>query len=271
VADFTRTKALRESFIRIRLDEADLARLARTVRESTQEYGGDIAIEVSSADGAESFRSADPAFLESGDMPRELRSVSISYRRYDAPLACRFDFSPERGAQLSVDGADVHRVTGLFDDLRRQLSQRYVVGRSLVRQLDKWWIAPPLSLLAATAVYSVFDLAIDLAVLRWPSFRGSGLHTAMTTIGWTAVVVAYVAGPFPLVDVLRHGLPAGEFGGKLSDRHSIRRSVILWTFSAILMPIFVRTLFGLVADASARVHALPTPMPATSTPSPKSQ
>src|SRR5688572_9440955 len=93
MAEFTRQRSLTENFLRVRVDETDLVRLARTIAAATQDLGGSVEIEVTTGDGGEAIRTADPAFFETVYMPREIASVSIRYNHYKAPLACRIELS----------------------------------------------------------------------------------------------------------------------------------------------------------------------------------
>lgn len=250
MSEFRRHKALGRSFHRIGVDEADLARFARTIREATRDYGGEVEIVVTSADGAETFRPNDPEFLESKDMPAHVRSAAILYREYKAPLECRLQFSTrgDGSAELTVDGTDVHRVTGLFDDLSRQIDGRRLVGRWLTARIDRLWLEMALGLLVAVAIYSAFDIGLDLADVRWPHFKGSGLRSGIASIGWLCVLVGWFAGGAGLRRLLAQSFPVVEFRGDLADAQGVRRSVIFWVFSAIFMPILVRSMSGLVVD-----------------------
>ena len=254
--EFTRQKKFSEKFVRIRVDERDLARLARTIQEATREYDGTIEIEVTSPDEAETIRTTDPEFLESVDMPREVGSVSIGYRNYKAPLSCKVKLSTqeEGTANLEVDGTDVHRVAGLYDDLKRQLTSLHVFGESVAKRLDSLPMHFGISAFPALAIYSLFDLALMLFSFWFPTFKGSPLNTFIARIGWLCVGAGFMMGGFPIKRLLKDALPAVEFAGKISDRKRVRRSLIYWVFSAILIPIIVRVLWNLIADLLARVR-----------------
>src|SRR6185369_11257135 len=91
---FTRHKTLRQQFDRLRIDENDLARLAFIMKSLQSRFGGKIEISIVSADGEETIRTNDPDFFVSSHMPPQIRSVSISYRNYSAPVSCSIDLSP---------------------------------------------------------------------------------------------------------------------------------------------------------------------------------
>lgn len=254
MTDFTRQKTLNQKFIRVRLDESDFTRLARTIHEATREYPGEIEILVNSADGAETFETSDPQFFESTDMPRELKSVSIRYRKYNAPLACHLEayLGDNSGVTLSVDGQDVHRVSGLFDDIKRQLEARRVFGRRLLKTTNTVWFALLLSLATALGIYSVFDLGLNIAYLSWPQFKVSAVRNVIVFGAWVLVGLGFITGSYPLLRLIHQSFPGVEFAGRLSDGNRRRRSIIYWVFSAILVPILVRVLFGLIADLATR-------------------
>lgn len=197
---------------------------------------------MTSPDDAETIRTNDPEFMESVDMPREVGSVSIGYRKYNAPLSCKVELSTrkEGAAYMTVDGTDVHRVTGLFDDLKRQLASLHVFGESVAKRMDCLPVHLGISVLAALAIYSLFDLVLIILSLWFPTFKGSTVYLIIAAIGWLCALIGLWWAGFPIMRMLKDALPTVEFAGKLSDRKRVRRSQIYWAFSAVLIPIVVR-------------------------------
>jgi hypothetical protein len=224
--------------------------MARAIQAATREHGGEVLIKVVSADGAETFTSEDPGFLESPDMPRTVAMITLSCGRYDSPFTCRLDFRVRKDpeATLSVDGTDINRVAGLFDELCRYIEQRYAFGRWLAEHIDDFWIVFVLGTLMASAVYNLFDIPLDFAMARVPSFRDSTLRAVISTIGWAAVAIGALSGGFWLKRLLGDSFPVIELAGKLSDGRSVRRATIVWVFSAILFPLVLRSFLGFVGD-----------------------
>lgn len=258
MVDFTRYKTLKQDFVRVSIDETDLARFARTIRDAVKDYEdegaeGEMDIEVATADQEEVFRTDCPDFFESENMPATIRSVSVSYHQYEPSIACSISFSagPEGSASLSAKGTDA-RVTGLFYDLVKRVRAKQVFGQRLTQVLDKSWFALLLGMLVAFAVYSAFDVLLSLLVAYSPEFKGSSTYSIIVSIGWGAVLLGLLMGGDPLVRLLKQCFPPVEFTGRLSDPQMIRRSRIVRTATTILIPIVLNVFSGMLIELITR-------------------
>lgn len=121
---FSRRKTVRREFWQVRLSEHDLYQLATEVQKLAGRFGGEIDIEVVSADGEDTIRTSSPAFMRGPDLPRAVRSVAISYRQYPAPLSCRLELPRYTGgpAMLEIEGNDPTAISGMFREFERTLA-----------------------------------------------------------------------------------------------------------------------------------------------------
>ena len=159
---------------------------------------GEITIVVETADGQDSFESNDPAFFTSDDMPTNIKNVAISYDDYSAPITCkltnRWQISRKvHGSfMLSVEGTG-HGVEQLFRDLESDLAARQVFGQWLQLVKDNIWAWLLVSMFSAAAMYSVFDIALDLWALLQPEFRLSTVNQVMAGIGFVMILFSFFA------------------------------------------------------------------------------
>ena len=241
MVDFTRRKSLESEFAGIRITENDLASIARAVQKVSSDYDGAPNIRIITADREEAYKTESPEFFESGQMPTQIDSVSINYTHYQNPIECSISFSagPDGFAKLSVEGTDP-KVADLFHDLNREIGSKAVFSTKLVKFLDSIWAHIILNPLVALAVYSLFDATLDFASARYPAFEGSTGHYAIGLAGWIAVFAALVLGGFPIVRNFKRCFPKLEFSGRLSDRYTRKRTVLVWIFSGIVLPILLR-------------------------------
>jgi len=90
MTSFVRLKSLSQYFSSTRLivTESDLNRLASVMAKEGASGGLPIEIEVSTADGEDTYLATDPEFFLSPDMPKWIRKISISSsdRRTDIML-----------------------------------------------------------------------------------------------------------------------------------------------------------------------------------------
>ena len=258
MVDFTRHKTLKLDFVRVSVDETDLARFAGTIRDAVKDYEdegaeGEMDIEIATADQEEEFRTGCPEFFESNNMPAAIRSVSISYSQYEPHIDCELSFSSGSGgsASLSARGTDA-RVTGLFYDLAKQVKAKQVFGQRLTRVLDKPWFTVLLAMLVAFAVYSAFDVLLSFLAAYSPEFKESSTYSTIISIGWGAVLLCLLMGGYPIIRLLKQCFPPVEFSGRLSDPQMIRRSRIVWTTTTILLPIVLNLLSDLLIELITR-------------------
>ena len=236
MTEFTRQRKLSQQYCRVALDENDLARLATLVQEHGQISGDQPNIQVRSGDGDDVFQTSDPSFFIDQHMPRDVGEVTIAYERYDAPVTCRIEASAglQGRARLTVDGTDPDRVSGLFRDLNAELSARQLPGANLVKALDTLWVTSLLCWIVAAAVFSVFDVPLDIATSRVEGFGGSTAYEVIAAIGWVCVFIGATAGGFKLQGSLKRAFPAVQFSGRLTDQSAPQRTLLIWIVMAVV-------------------------------------
>ena len=255
MTEFVRKKKFQREFIRVCLGEQDLASLARRISKTMETEPGEITIEVETADGQDSFESNDPAFFTSDDMPTNIKNVSISYNDYSAPITCtltnRWRWQSSQmvhgSFMLSVEGTG-HEVEQLFRDLERDLAARQVFGQWLLLARYKTWAWFLVSMISAAAMYSVFDIVLDLWALLQPEFRKSTLNQVMTVIGFVMTSVSLFGGPVWFYKTIGKYLPPVEFTGRLAGRNTLGQKTFYWVAILFLAPIFVNIFSKLLLD-----------------------
>jgi hypothetical protein len=255
MVEFTRQKSLNQTYKRLVLNENDLVRIATIVHTLVEKYEYEMEIKIISGDGQETIRTSDPNFFTSSHMFPQIRSVSIVYHHYDAPVSCRVDISSnvDGKASVSVDGIDRETVSGIFHELEREFKLRQSLGAKFYEHLNSGFtsllISVVASALTAVAIYSVFDLLINFITSRSIDFNGSQLKEILQTVGWISVFGGAVAGGIYIIDLLKQALPGVEFSGRLSDTNAVNKSKIIWVFSIILLPIVINVLSNLITSA----------------------
>ena len=253
MTEFVRKKKFQREFIRVCLSEQDLASLARRISKTMETEPGEITIEVETADGQDSFESNDPAFFTSDDMPKNIENVAISYSDYSAPIKCELTNHYQRSQKvhgsfmLTVEGTG-QGVEQLFRDLESDLAARQVIGQWLLLVKDKFWADFLVSMFSAAAMYSVFDIVLDLWALLQPEFRMSTLHQVLTGIGFVMIFVSLFGGPVWLYKTIEKHLPPVEFTGRLAGRNTLGQKPFYWVAILILVPIFVNIFSELLLD-----------------------
>jgi hypothetical protein len=261
-AQVTRQKTLGQDFSRLRIDENDLYRIGQITQTLADKYGGAIEIQVVSADGEDTFRSTSPGFFISSETPVSLRSVAISYSRIGSPVSCGVRLvSGERGhATLAVDGSDAQSVSGFFREMQRELAARSVGDGTLTRKLHSsgsgaflLWLV--LAFVIAAAVYSLFDLPLDLISYANPGFWNSPIHVTISNLGLAAVAIAFMSGPFGALSYLQACFPKVQFAGKLSDPSTAKRKSLIGIGSVVILPLVLNVLAGLLTTFLTRPGA----------------
>ena len=251
---FVRKKRFQREFIRVCLGEQDLAFLARRISNAMETELGEITIEVETTDDQDSFESHDPAFFTSDDMPTNIKNVAISYSHHCAPITCElsnhnpFSLRKVRGSlMLSVEGTG-HGVEQLFRDLERDLAARQVFGQWLLLAKDKFWAMFLVGMFSAAAVYSVFDIVLDLWAQLHLEFRMSTGHLVMSGIGLAVVFFSLFGGPVWFKGAIEKHLPPVEFTGRFTGRKTLDRRMFFWVAILFLVPIFVNIFSELLLD-----------------------
>jgi len=253
MATFSRKKALKRRFYRLRLSESDLARLARKVQAVATDLGQQIQITVIGADLEDAFSTQDPAFFESENMPASVGRITIGFSRYDSPLSCSIELPSlyDGPCTLEVEGTDSDRATGLFGDLEQELASRAAGGAWLASRARSLGAALVFSGLTALAVYSLFDLLARIVIVAGAA-PTSSLPRVIVTIAWLAVAATFAFAPSAFGDAVRAALPPVEFTGRIRERGSARRTSLRTWMLIVLLPIILNVFASLVSDALRR-------------------
>ena len=253
MTEFVRKKKFQREFIRVCLGEQDLASLARRISNTMETELGEITIVVETADGKDSFESNDPAFFTSDDMPTNIKNVAISYSHHNAPITCeltnRWKYSQKvhGSLMLSVEGTG-HGVEQLFRDLESDLEARQVFGQWLLLVRNKFWALSLVGMFSAAAVYSVFDIALNLWMLLQPELRMSLLYLVMFGIGIAMSSFSLFGGPAWFYNAIEKHLPPVEFKGRPAGRNTLGQRTFYWVAILFLIPILVNIFSYLLFD-----------------------
>jgi hypothetical protein len=230
------------------LSEHDLNHIASLVNLTTAKYNGEVEIKITTADGEDTIRISTPEFLLTDEMPKNIRSVLISFHEYKAPVSCTVTLTsfPFQDAKVSVDGTDTTVVSGLFRDLEKELKGHQTSSSWLISKLDGLGFHFIVSSLLAIAIYSVFDIPLNIAKSQNEAFKDSVLYSVIVNAGWFAIFVAFAVGAYPVIKALKNMFPSVRFVGNLSDLSTKRRSKVIWLLMAILLPIILNVLSGLL-------------------------
>ena len=148
---------------------------------------------------------------------------------------------------LSVKGTG-HGVEQLFRDLESDLAARQVFGQWLLLAKDNNWAWLLVSMFSAAAMYSVFDIALDLWMLLQPEKRMSLLYLVMFGIGIAMSSFSLFGGPVWFYNAIEKHLPPVEFTGRLAGRNKLGQRTFYWVAILFLAPIFVNILSELLFD-----------------------
>lgn len=151
-----------------------------------------------------------------------------------------------------MDGSERETVSGIFHELDRELKLRQAFGTKFSEWLDSIfpsflisWLA---SGLTALAIYSIFDLVLNVIASKVDGFSGSQVQKVMQTIGWVCVLAGAVIGSISIIDLLKQALPGVEFSGRLADTNTMKKNKIIWVFSAVLLPIVMNVFSNLITS-----------------------
>ena len=249
--EFERTKVFEEQYNLIRVNEEDIARIAKIIEKHTKNGDNKINIVVKSSDGKDVYKSHDLRFFLCDEMPRYVGLISIIYSNYKDSLKCSLILDTRRSkpVELIVSGSD-SRVSALFLDLEEELVAKQVFGHKILDVADKFWFGFGLSLLLAAAIYFVFDTWLDFFVETLPGFERSSTHITIGGIGWTAIFVMATTGFIWIEHVIKKIFSPIQFSGKISDPSAKARKIRFWLFTAILLPLIIGIMpdvaFGLI-------------------------
>ena len=240
--EYERRKSLRRTFWHLAVSETDLARIGTLIRGACDPER--FQVDVRSGDGQDSYRTSDPDFLSSEAMPQEVSVVMITGSSKVGALRCDLELraSVDGRAELTVSGGDVTTASGLFHELVHELEKRQLPGRCAVRPIDSVFVYLALAVLSGLAVYSAFDLPLNLAASYINGFRDSTVHKTLQGLGWVCVAIAFGSGGFNLHDRVKALFPAVQFSGRLRDPSTKRRRRVVQILAIVLLPILLNVL-----------------------------
>ena len=254
-----REKSVSQEFSRLRVDENDLYRLGVMVKALSDAHGGAADMEIVSADGEDTYRATSPEVFVAPDAPTAIRSVSMSYRHFRAPVSCSVSLSAgdHSRASLAVSGSDAPVVSGTFRELQRELLARSTGDRAFTgllysRAMTGLLVWSMLALVLAASTYSIFDLSLRFVGFVVPGFWGSGIHGALQVVGVGAVILGFALGPWLAIDFLRGCFPRVQFAGRLSDTSTARRQALMAVGSLVILPLVLNVAAGLWTNYLSR-------------------
>jgi len=245
---YEQQKSLSRTLSHLSLSEIDLTRIGAMILEACDPKR--FQIEVRSSDGQDSFRTDDPTFFCADAMPREVSVVTIAGQQEAGALSCRLELRAgvDGRCELTVQGSSVTVASGLFYELQRELEKRKLAGSWVSRYVNGFSVYLLLSALSGLAVYSVFDLPLNLAKTYVQGFRGSPLHVTIGTVGWLCVALAAIGGGFTLQSRAAALFPPVQFSGRLADPTTKPRLAAARAVGLVLLPILLNVLANFVTD-----------------------
>lgn len=246
--DVKRHKTMRQTFLRVRFSDDDLARIASLMQNASDDPYFSIA--VNSADEEDSFMASEPAFFTSEQIPRALSRIHISAGRPDGAITCNLTITlgPTGQAKIDAHGNDGAAVAGLFHELTRNLKSQQLHGVWLTQQRDSLWLHFVLSIVLAIGVYATFDLLLRIAGATVTGFWNSSLHIWLQGLGWICICLACVGGGNALRDRLQRVFPPVTLAGRLTDDRSSERTTTLILLGVVVLPIILNVLANFITD-----------------------
>ena len=231
MTNFVRHKHLESKYFRILVDERLLNQLAKRVCEHTSSHGEHLEIKILCLNETDEFHSKDASFFLSEDLPTQIKSISISYRHYKAPITCSIKIGSETtiwGAtysSITVEGSDPH-VSGLFQDLSNEIEQRRVWGASLPSIINSFVFAGVCLIALMASLYFTFDWILDSIADTAPEFKDSQLHLILSGVCLLVTILpAFLLSS--IIDLISNLVPSVIFGGRLSESRTTNLTVII--------------------------------------------
>ncbi|MGD9687007.1 MAG: hypothetical protein AB7U43_08560 [Desulfobacter sp.] len=259
MTEYVRHKALSREFGRIKLSENDLFRISKIIEDLAAANDGTPNIEIISGDGEETFKARSSFFFISEDIPPEIRSVKITFSKYDSPVSCTAYFSsqPSRQAQVQVDGTDTCTVVAVFHELERVLKSRETVGSKFFLTLENnsfvgFAAFLAYALVTAATIYSIFDVPLNLAIKANKEFVKTGAYKTLLTIGWICVFTLPWVGGHLIENKIKKFFPPIEFDGRISDPNKPSRKAMVLFLSFIIIPIIINVISTILIEAFKR-------------------
>ena len=246
MVDFKHNRSLHHNFPRLIVDKEHLYRLACLVANTADKYELTATFEIKTPNGEDTITTTYPEFFVSEFMPISTQTIGMSVRGHDSPIRIRLDFGKQN--LLSVDGNDPERVVGTFSELKREIEYFEAKGELIAnfgKTIIGWFLS---GILFAAFIFSIFDIALDLAYKMSPEFRGSEAATTIVAIGWGLVFVSLCGAPIVVDRMLTKLYPPFEFLGGLSHSGLARRMGGGTIVVLVVLPIVINLISGFIRD-----------------------
>jgi hypothetical protein len=258
--EFKRQKTLSKEFGRIVVNENDIFRIARIMQKLPERFGGELKIAMITGDEEETLRTSNIEIFNSDDLPTCLSTVSINYLNYEAPVSCSVTLSSKinKSAKIEVDGTDTDTVTALFHELEREIKTKISALSKLYLFSEKGFL--PFfaihfftGIACAAAIYSIFDIPLDLINQSNAQFKDTFNYKLIAGFGGICIGFAFFGGIFIFEAVVKKSFPPVEFSGRLADPSKPSRKRLVFIMLFIIIPILVNVSSGLITDILQKI------------------
>lgn len=238
---FVRSKILSQYFSSTRLivTECDLNRLACVMAKEGAPDGLPIEIEVSTADGEDTYFTADPEFFLSPDMPRGIRKISISSSYRETGIMLKVDLGGDGflgrmlGASVLAAGQDTKSVVSAFHEIVRILNECQAPDAWMFGTVGRLVPYTVIGAIVAATTYGLDRLLSHLLAPHWSPTGAAGDYFMSLPI-----LLIFVAASSTLLLVKFHQFfPRVEFAGKLIGTGARQRARVSWIAMSLLLPI----------------------------------
>ena len=245
----SKRKSLNGKYICVLLNENDLHKIANIILMEASKYDENINIRVYSSLRQESFYTSDPNVFFSKDIPDEISKVSISFRDSESSISCEVEMGrtilADKGIDISVSGNDFILVTGIFNELDKEIRFRYAPWRWLYFGKGKIFLFS-MNLILIISEYSLFDFIINLLVKYRLFEKGDSTYSLMGSIGWGIIAASSALGYTLFEKYFKRLFPVLEFCGRFTDTSAKKKKTLFWLISFILLPIIINLISSIL-------------------------
>lgn len=222
MAEFEHRKSLYREFMRAVLTDVDLSRLARLIRDPSDEAGFRITME--SADSEDTYQTFDPGSFGDDAPPTCVNQVRISGYRSIHGLSVDLNIilGSSRSITLRASSSKGTEAAGIFRELERELVARQVRQQRLPKFAHGFLAVLLLAVVASAAVYEVFSIALRFAMAKSPGFTDSQLRQVIRFVGWSCVALAFFGGGVLLQSLVVKIWPPVRVEGHIRDPYTER-------------------------------------------------
>ena len=253
---YTKTKMLKRTFGRLRLDRNDLIRICSIFVGYKDQVNDKIQFEIEfmSIDGEDTIRSEDPEILSSEEVLRGIKVLIFSLHNYETktritlklPEIRKDNFSDQEYASLSVQSNDGVLASGIFRELENELSSREIWGKGFRSIIDGLIGFLLLSYFCSWSVYSVFDFSLDTIYIIRPDLKETLLPVAY--FGGVCMLLAMLFGGVLAQKILNKALPPVEYMGDLEGESSKYIKRTKWCLNLVIWPIIINLFASFIKD-----------------------